>query len=319
MNIRPMRSFGEMMEAARATAAKLPPLKIAVCAAEDDSSILAMEEAMRRGLARPVLIGDEPEIRRIMAGLNIDPAPYRIIDVKARADKAAKGVELIRSGEANILMKGMVPTSTFLHPIFKRENGLLSGGFISHVGVLEVPEYERFFLQTDGGLNILPTFEQMKAIIKNAVFVGHLLGMERPKVALISATESPHPKIPSTVQARELAEWARTGVPDADVQGPLALDVAVSPEAAETKGVTGPVAGAADALVAPNIETGNVTYKALRYFGHAEGAGIVVGATCPIMLTSRSDPPREKINSLALAVLYACRIAKDGCVIVRKG
>ncbi len=282
-----------------------PPMRVAVCTAEDDSTLAAMEQARKLGLAVPILVGAKEKITGLMSQVGIEPGPYRIVDAPDARAAAERCVELVRRGEADILMKGMITTSVFLHPIFRHDTGLLTGDFISHVGVLQVPGMDRLIIQTDGGLNILPDVEMKKGIIKNAVLVCRMLGIERPRVALLSATEKVHPKIPSTVEAAELAAWAREGVPDADVEGPLALDLAVSPEAVQRKGVKGAVAGRADALVTSNIEMGNVLYKALRYFAHAKGAGIVVGAACPIILTSRSDPPEEKLNSVALALLHA--------------
>lgn len=294
------------------------PRRVAVCAAEDESSVVAMESARKLGLASPVLIGGAAKIESVMKQAGIDPGPYRIVDAQGPEAAAEMSVELIKRGEADILMKGMIQTSMFLHPIFRHGTGLLSGYFVSHTGVLQVPGVDRLIVQTDGGLNILPDFEMMKGIIKNAVFVAHLVGLERPKVALLSATEKVHPKIPSTVNARDLTAWAKAEVTDADVDGPLSFDLAISPEAVLRKGAKGVVAGHADVLVAPNIEMGNAIYKALRYFAGAKGAGIVVGASCPVMLTSRSDPPEEKLNSMALAVLYADRINEAGYRVVKK-
>lgn len=305
-------NFEQLAERARAALSGKKPPRIAVCAAEDKSSIVAMAEAQRLGLAEPILIGDKKEIVRLAAENHIYASSFEIIDVTGNAEKAQAGVALIKAGKADILMKGMIPTSTFLHPIFRHDTGLLTGNFVSHVGVLEVAELGRFILQTDGGLNISPTFEMKKGIIKNAVFVAHLLGIERPKVALLSATEKVHSKIKSTVEARDLSVWAKEDVADADVDGPMALDIALSKDSAARKGALGAVAGNADILVAPDIESGNILYKAIRIFGHAHGAGIVVGAACPVMLTSRSDSPSEKLNSLALAALYAGRISEAG-------
>jgi len=312
------KGFDDLVEAALASARLSGPRRIAVCAAEDESTILALESARKMGLARPVLIGEKAAILSTMASSGIDPGQYAIHDVSGQDEKAAEAVRLVRAGEADALMKGMIPTSTFLHPIFRHEGGLLTGGFISHVGVLEVVGMDRLILQTDGGLNIKPDFEMKKGLIVNAVFVARLLGIARPKVALLCATEKVHPKMPSTVEARDLTLWAKEGVDDADVDGPMALDIAVSPEAAMSKGVSGPVAGRADILVGDDIEVSNVLYKALRYFAGAKGAGIVVGAACPVVLASRSDPPEEKINSIALATLYAGHI-KDAGYVVKKG
>jgi len=285
-----------------------PPVRIVLSGAEDESGLVALGTAMKKGQASPILVGDADVIRPIMERASIDPAGFEFHDVKEPAAKAEAAVDIIRRGGADVLMKGLIPTSTFLHPIFRHGTGLTSGKFVSHVGVLQVNGIGRLLLQTDGGINISPDFDMKKGIIINAVFVAHLLGVERPKVALLSASEKVHPKIPSTVEARDLALWAKGAIPDADVEGPLALDLAISPEAAVRKGMKGAVAGYADVLVTPNIESGNVLYKALRHFAHAKGAGIVVGATCPVILTSRSDPPEEKLNSIALAALYAAHM-----------
>lgn len=319
MSTNRIRSFDELMDKAKGVARCMPPCRVAVCAAEDDSTVLAMESARGHGLASPILIGEESVILEVMKGSGVDPAPYRIVHASSPEDKADRAVALVRKGEADILMKGMIPTSTFLHPIFKHETGLLTGNFISHSGVLQVPGFDRLVIQTDGAINIMPDLEMKKGIVMNAVFVAHLLGIDRPKVAILAATETVHPKIPSTVDAHALTVWAKEAVIDADVEGPLALDLAISPEAVERKGMKGKVAGHADVLVAANIEMGNVIYKALRYFAGAQGAGIVVGAACPVMLTSRSDPPQEKLNSLALAVLYFARISEAGYKIKKRG
>ena len=307
-----IRSFDELLGAAECGTAGKPPFRVVLTAAEDSSSLKALDNAMKLGCASPVVVGDEGQIREIMERAGIDPKGYVFHDVSGQEAKAERSVELIRNGEAEILMKGMLPTSAFLGPLFNRGTGLITGNFVSHTGVLEVPGYGRLLLQTDGAINIQPDIEKKKGIIKNAVFVAHLLGIERPKVALLSATEKVHPRIPSTVEAAELVRWAGEAVPDAIVEGPLAFDLAISPDAAMRKGLTSPVAGEADILVAANIEMGNVIYKSLRHFAKAEGAGIVVGATCPVILTSRSDPPQEKLNSLALASLHAARISEAG-------
>lgn len=304
--------FEGLLSAAREIASGRPPVRVVLSGAEDESGISALEDARGRGYVHPVLVGERDGILRVMERMGIDPAGFDIRDVKGDDEKAAFAAGLVRSKEAEVLMKGMIPTSTFLHPIFRHDSGLLSGGFVSHCGVLEVRGMDRLIIQTDGAINIRPDIEKKKGIIKNAVYVARMLGVKRPKAALIAATEKVHPKMPATVEAAELSGWAKAAVPDADVAGPMGLDIAVSPEAARRKGVSGPVAGRADILVAPYIEVGNVIYKAMRHFAGAEGAGIVVGASCPVLLTSRSDPPREKANSLALGVLYAC-VMDTGC------
>ena len=300
--------FEGLIKRADELAAGRPRVRVVLSGAEDESGILALEAARIKGQVDPILVGDAEEIAGIMGRLSIDAAAYRIYDIKDPVSKADKAVELVRSGEADALMKGLIPTSTFLHPIFRHGTGLRAGKFISHVGLLQVEGMDRLILQTDGGINVNPDIEMKKGIIVNAVFLAHMLGVERPRVAILSASEKVHPKIPSTVEARDLAIWAKEAVPDADVDGPLALDIAISHDAAVRKGVHGNVAGYADILVAGNIEVGNVIYKAARYFGHAKGAGIVVGAACPVLLASRSDPMEEKLNSIALAILYAAHM-----------
>jgi len=307
-----LRTFDALHERAALIASGRPPVRVALCGAEDKSGITALEDARRKGFVEPVLVGDRSGISAALDASGARVEDYEIHDVTGGPEKAAYAVELVRSGKAEVLMKGLISTSIFLHPIFRHESGLLTGSFVSHCGVLEVPGMDRLIIQTDGAINIAPDIKKKKGIIKNSVYVARMLGISRPKVALIAATEKVHPKMPATVEAAELAQWAREAVPDADVEGPMGLDIAVSAEAAATKGMKGPVAGCADVLAAPFIEVGNVIYKALRHFAGAQGAGIVVGARCPVLLASRSDPPREKENTLALGVLYACS-TDGGC------
>jgi phosphate butyryltransferase len=307
-----VKTFDGLHERAAFIASGRPPVRVVLCGAEDKSGITALEEARRKGFVEPVLVGEKSGISAALDASGAAAGDFEIHDVSRGAEKAAYAVELVRNGKAEVLMKGLISTSTFLHPIFRHESGLLAGKFLSHCGVLEVPGMDRLVIQTDGAINIAPDMEKKKGITKNSVYVARMLGISRPKVALIAATEKVHPKMPATVEAAELARWAKEAIPDADVDGPMGLDIAVSEAAAATKGVKGPVAGQADVLVAPFIEVGNVIYKALRHFARAQGAGIVVGARCPVLLASRSDPPREKANTLALGVLYACS-TDSGC------
>lgn len=306
-----IRNFTELHEKARQITTGQPPVRVVLSGAEDESGLAALEQARAYGTVAPALVGEKAKILEIMARLGIDPAGYDIHDEPVDERKAEAAVRIIREGGGEVLMKGLISSSTFLKPVFSHETGLLSGGFVSHCGVLQVPGMDRLIIQTDGAINIAPDLVRKKGIIINAVAVAHMLGVERPKVALIAATEKVHPKMPVTLDEHELAVWAKDAVKDADVEGPMGLDMAVSPEAAMSKGGGGPVAGYADVLFAPYIEVGNVIYKSLRHFAHAEGAGIVVGARCPVLLTSRSDPSREKLNSIALGVLYACQSSRS--------
>jgi len=298
--------FDEMMEKAAWIASKREPLRVVLSGSEDESGLNALESVRARGSVKPILVGDMEKTREILEKMDADVAGYEFHDEPDPEKKAELAASLIASGDAEILMKGYIPSATFLRPIFHQSRELIGDSFISHVGVLYVGHERRFLLQSDGGLNIAPNIEKKKGIVLNSIKVAKLLGIERPRVALIAATEAVHPKMPATVDAFEISMWAKDNVPDADVEGPMALDIAVSREAARAKRVDNAVAGQADILVGGDIEVGNVLYKGLRHFAHAEGAGIVVGAVCPILLVSRSDPPREKMNSLALGVLYAC-------------
>jgi len=298
--------FDELIEKAAWVASKRDPLRVVLSGSEDNSGLQALESVRARGMVRPILVGEMERTREILETMDADVSGYEFHDESDPVKKAELAASLVARGEADILMKGHIPSATFLKPIFHQSRAIIGESFISHVGVMYVRHERRFYLQSDGALNIAPDLEKKKGIVLNAIKVAKILGIERPKVALIAATESVHPKMPDTIDAFEISLWAKENVPDADVEGPMALDIAVSPEAARIKHVKNEVAGHADILISGDIEVGNVLYKGLRHFAHAEGAGIVVGANCPVLLVSRSDPPREKTNSLALGVMYAC-------------
>ncbi|HEY3346074.1 MAG TPA: phosphate acyltransferase, partial [Nitrospirota bacterium] len=302
--------FGRLIEESRRLCGSGVPPTIAVCAAEDEAALSAVDEACRSGLARAVLIGDRTAITTYMERLGMDAAAYEIVDLRDTLAKAEAAVRLVREGRAQMLMKGLISTTVFLHPVFRKKGGLSTGRVISHTAVLEMPGAERLIVMSDGGINIAPDYEMKKGIIVNAVFAARLLNIARPRVALLSASETADPKIASSMDAAHLAAWAKEGLPCAYVDGPLGLDIAVSEEAAKKKQVKSEVAGRADILIASGIEVGNVIYKSMRQFAGAHAAGIVVGAACPIVLTSRSDTTREKVNSIALAGIYASRIGE---------
>jgi phosphate butyryltransferase len=301
--------FDELIEKAAWVASKRDPVRVVLSGSEDESGLIALESSRGRGIVKPILVGDMEKTREILERMDADVSGYEFHDESDPVKKAELAASLIASGEGEILMKGHIPSATFLKPIFHQSRAVIGDSFISHVGVMYVRHERRFYLQSDGALNIAPDLEKKKGIVLNAIKVAKLLGIERPKVAMIAATEAVHPKMPDTIDAFEIALWAKENVPDADVEGPMALDIAVSREAAKIKHMDNAVAGRADILIGGDIEVGNVLYKGLRHFAHAEGAGIVMGASCPVLLVSRSDPPREKMNSLALGVMYACHMA----------
>jgi len=277
-----IRSLDQLIPAARRAVGDRPPT-MAVAQANDPHVEEAVAEAERLGLVKGYRI------------TRSDPA-----------EAAREAVAAVRAGEAQLLMKGLLQTADLLRAVMARDTGLRTGRSLSHACVVQVPGLPRLLHISDIALNIAPDLARKADIVRNQVAVARALGLERPKVAIISAIENVNPDMPATVDARALQEMAERGdLGECVVQGPLALDLALSAEAGAVKGVSGPVVGAADVLIMPNLETGNVLYKALVHLAGASSAGIVVGARCPIVLLSRSDQPASKLNSIALAVLAA--------------
>lgn len=282
------------------------PKTIAVAAAEDDDVIKAVEYARVEGIINAVLVGDKEKIQAILKRNNIACEKYEIIDEKDKKEACKKAVELVKTGQALTIMKGFVDTSIILKAVLNKETGLPVEGLLSHVGVLKVDKFDRFFVISDSAMNISPTLEDKVCIINNAVKVAHALGNENPKVALICPVEKVNEKIISTVHAAELVKMNEAGeIKGCIVGGPFALDNAVSLEAAKHKGINHPVAGQADILITPNLEVGNVLNKSMEYFANTQKAGIIMGAGAPIVLTSRASSSISKLNSIALAVLVA--------------
>jgi phosphate butyryltransferase len=296
-----MKTISDILAAARAAGRK----RIAVAAAQEHSALEAALDAKAAGLAEPILIGDLEAIRAIAKELGADVSGLRMIEEKDYAKAAAAAVALVRSGEADVLMKGVLDTSILLKAALNKEAGLNAGRLTSHVAVIESPHYHKLFIVTDAAINIAPDLQGKLDIIANAVKVSKALGVDKPKVALLAAVEKVNAdKMPCTVDAAIITQMNRRGqVKDCVIDGPLALDNAISAESAKIKKIVSEVAGDADVLVAPDIEAGNVLYKALLDLGGAKGAGIVAGAAKPIVLTSRADTRETKLASIALAVL----------------
>jgi phosphate butyryltransferase len=295
-----MKSIADILAAARAGGRK----RMAVAAAQEHSALEAVLDAKAAGIAEPILIGDLEAIRAMARELAADLTGVRMIEEKDYAKAAAAAVSLVRSGEADVLMKGVLDTSILLKAALNKENGLNAGRLTSHVAVMESPHYHKLFIVTDAAINIAPDLQGKLDIIANAVQVSAALGVERPKVALLAAVEKVNDRMPCTVDAAVITMMNRRGqVKGCLVDGPLALDNAISAESARIKKIVSEVAGDADILVAPDIEAGNLLYKALLDLGGAKGAGIVAGAAKPIVLTSRADSRETKLASIALAVL----------------
>jgi phosphate butyryltransferase len=276
--------------------------KLAVPAAADDAVIKACAHAYEKGIITPIFVGDKAKIEKIMEEENIKLAEYEIIDEPDNKKAVSKAVELVRDGKAKILMKGLVGTADFLRGVLNKEKGLPIKGLLSHVSVFEIPDYDRFLLITDVAMNIAPNLDEKIKIINNAVKVAHALGVETPKVALLNAAETVSPKLESSVDAAIISKMNdRKQIKGCIIDGPLALDNAISEKSAKHKGIVSPVAGKADILMVPHINGGNFLYKSLVYFSPAKFAGVIVGTSVPIVLTSRSDSDEAKFNSIMLA------------------
>ena len=280
------------------------PLRTAVCWPHSDVALTGAVEAALEALISPVLIGEARDIRRLagVLGLNIDA--YEVVDVADETSAAQRAVELCRTGKCGALMKGSLHTDALMHQALNPETGLRTARRESHVFVLSVPTYPHILLVTDAAITIYPTLDDKVDIVQNAIDLACAIGIERPKVAILSAIETVNSKIRSTIDAAALCKMADRGqITGGVLEGPLAFDNAVSLRAAKIKHINSPVAGAADILVVPDLESGNMLAKQLEYLAEAETAGIVVGARVPIILTSRADGPNARLASCALAVL----------------
>lgn len=286
-----------------------PPLATAVVMPTEPTALAGAIEAARAGLVAPILVGPHGAIARAARMAEIDLSGYRIADTPDDGSRAAaEAVRLCVSGESEAIMKGALHTHELMHAVFT--SALRTLRRASHVFAVDVPGFPRPLIVTDAAINIAPSIEEMLHIIQNAVDLAQAIGIDVPRVALLSAVESVSPQLKSTQDASKLRDIAlHGGVSGAIVDGPLALDLALSDEAARIKGVDSPVAGRADILVAPGIESGNFLYKAMIYLAQAEGAGIVLGARAPIILTSRAGSVQSRIASCALALLYTRRVA----------
>ncbi|NUO79311.1 phosphate butyryltransferase [candidate division KSB1 bacterium] len=289
-------------------AQQLGPKRVAVVMADDEVALSALAHAVAMQIATPVLIGETARIQEKLAHLAESAALTEAVFVAAPDAQAAAetAVSLCRNGEADLLLKGHLRTDQLLHAVLHKQHGLRTGQLLSDLLLYEdtLLGKRRLVGVTDGGLNILPTLEQKKAIIANAVLVMRTLGFRRPRIALLSATEAVTEAVPSTVEARTLTEIAATGeLGECEVFGPLALDNALLESAAQAKGITSPVAGHADVMVVPNLEAGNILGKAVKYLGGSACAHVVVGAKVPVLIPSRVESTEDKLNSVALGVI----------------
>ena len=281
--------------------------KLAVAAAEDDAVLEAVDAAHKQGIADAILVGDEAAIRKIAAELNIDLSDYEIINEPDKVQASLKAVKLAHDGVANMYMKGLLDTKTFLKSVLDKEVGLRTGNTLSHVAVFEVKGIEQLLFLTDVAFMTYPTLEDKVHIIENTVAVAHACGVECPKVAPLAAVEVVNPKMPCTVDADELRKMNAEGkITGCVVDGPLSMDIAIDPEAAHHKGAQDrPAAGHADILLFPDIQAGNLVYKTLVHTADCKNGCILTGTKVPAILTSRSDSFQTKVNSIALAAVVA--------------
>lgn len=286
--------------------APLEPVTCAVAHPCDRDSLLGALEAARRRLIVPVLVGPPARIHAVAEANGADISGLRIVPTEHSHASAAAAVALARNGEVETLMKGSLHTDEMLAEIVAPQTGLRTERRVSHVFVMDVPAYDRMLLVTDAAINIEPTLAEKADILRNAITLAHVLGIATPKVAILSAVETVNPNIRSTLDAAALCKMADRGqIEGAILDGPLAFDNAVSEHAARTKSIRSPVAGRADILLVPNIESGNMLAKQLLYFAGADSAGVVLGARVPVVLTSRADNVRMRIGSSAVAKLMA--------------
>ncbi|WP_439874065.1 phosphate butyryltransferase [Bacillus mycoides] len=290
-------------------AAGQPKKTVAVAVAEDHEVIEAVAKAIQLQLAQFRLYGNQEKIIGMLQEHGLQTSEHiEVIAATSSAEAAELSVKAVRNGEADVLMKGNIPTANILKAVLNKEWGLRKGSVLSHVAAFEVPNYDRLIFVTDAAMNIAPDVTQKAAIIQNTVEVARAIGIDLPKVAPIAAVEVVNPAMQATIDAAMLTQMNRRGqIKNCVVDGPLALDNAVSQIAAEHKGIVSDVAGKADILLVPTIEAGNVLYKSLVYFANAKVGAMIAGAKAPIVLTSRADSAETKVYSLALAVATASK------------
>jgi phosphate acetyltransferase len=287
--------------------AKQAPLMTTVVAHPcDETSLRGAVEAAEVGLIRPILVGPAEKVRAVAKAHDLDISPFELVDTPHSEAAAAKAVEIIRAGGADLLMKGSLHTDELMRAVTSSTSGLKTARRISHVFVMDVPNHSETLFITDAAINIAPDLDAKRDIIQNAIDLFTQIGLGTPRVAILSAVETVTSKIPSTIDAAALCKMAERGqITGGVLDGPLAFDNAIDPEAARIKGIQSPVAGRAQILVVPNLESGNMLAKNLTFLARADAAGIVLGARVPIILTSRADAVRARLASCAVGVLLA--------------
>jgi phosphate butyryltransferase len=294
-----IRNFEQLIEAAL----KRAPKRVAIVGAGQQQTLHAARLARGMGLARSILIDDRARLQTIAAEEGVDLAGMEIIEERDMVEAAYKAVAMVHAGEVDLVMNGRALPVELMKAALDKDKGLRIGKVISDVSIFEIPDIDRLIFVSDVAIVVSPNLAQKVAIVQNAIDTAIELGVEQPKVAILAATEMVNPEMPANMDAANLSKMAERGqIRGGLVDGPLALDNAISRKAAEMKGIDSQVAGYADILITPDVESGNVLAKAIVYFAQGRMAGVVVGAKCPIVMPSRSDPPEQKLMSLALGV-----------------
>jgi phosphate acetyltransferase len=283
----------------------LEPIPTAVAHPCEETALAGAVEAAQHGLIQPILVGPSAKIAEIARRTKLDVSGFEQVDVAHSHDAAAKAVQIVREGRAELLMKGSLHSDELLAAVVARE-GLRTGRRISHVFIMDVPTYHKVLVVTDAAINIAPGLQEKVDICQNAIDLAIALGLDAPKVAILAAVETVNPAMPATIDAAALCKMSERGqITGGVLDGPLAFDNAISAEAAKIKGIRSPVAGDPDILLVPNLEAGNMLAKQLSFLANADSAGLVLGASVPVILTSRADSVRSRIASCAVAVLVA--------------
>lgn len=279
------------------------PVKISVAAAHDEEVLKAIKQAVELEMIEPYFVGNETEIIKIADEIGFDVKDYQIVHTDSEDEAAYQAAKLASDGEVQVIMKGFINSTPFLKGVLHRDLNLKTGRIFSHLSAFEIPGFNHLYYMTDGGLNIAPDIEQKEQILKNSIDFLHQIGIETPKVALLSANERVNEKMPVTVDCHELATRGKDGrFGSVLIEGPLPLDLAISKESLYHKGLNSELDGEADLLLVPTIEAGNIFGKSISYFAKGVMAGVVLGAKVPLILNSRSDSAKAKLASIALAV-----------------
>lgn len=296
------KDFDELLSRVK----KIKRKKVAVAVAQDEAVLKAVKTAREKEIVDAVLVGDKDKIKKVADSIDFDLKQIEVIDEKNINKATKRAINLASTGKADMVMKGLVDTKTFLRNVLNKETGLRTGKVMSHVSVFEIEGFDRLIFLTDAAFNTYPDLKVKTEIVKNSVSVAHACGIECPKVALICAVEVVNADMQSTIDAALLSKMNdRNQIKGCIVDGPFALDNAISEEAAKHKGVTGKVAGKADIVVLPDIESANIMYKTLTYTSKSRNGGLLVGTSVPVILTSRADSFETKVNSIALAAVVA--------------